>query len=248
MMQLHSDETETGLFFVGSNFAKVIEIALWGFVSAWYPYFNSFSGKPEEAKAVFSKVLNYYVHGMAFLSLTFFWAARPVAALMVQPPFYSVWTIVGVLSLAQALWGVYVISYAPMVMNKKTGRLAFLEVFCGLVCLALNYFLIPLFDKQGAAIATLLGFLTLTAVSFYWNSFYLQVSYDKAAIFKTALALILAASLSFINISSMPLYFLLMAAVLTAYLLFMWKEGLSSEEKARILPYLPFQKLLLRRT
>ncbi len=71
-------------------------------------------------------------------------------------PFLPVWKIIGILSLAQASWGIYVISYTGLVMNKKTFTLSCLEIGAGLSCILWNALLIPKWHMEGAAIATLL--------------------------------------------------------------------------------------------
>jgi O-antigen/teichoic acid export membrane protein len=235
LIQWYVSEDEAGLFFVGSNFAKVIELALWGFVSAWIPYFNSFVGREQEGAVYFSRVLNYFVFGMSVISLCFFLFARPIVTLMVQEPFYPVWTIVGILSLAQASWGIYVISYTGLVMKKRTFLLSCMEIGAGIGCIGLNALLIPIWKMEGAAVATLLSFLLLIGVSFTLNQRILPVPYDKKRIVQTLLPFTAIAAYSFLPIESLMLYTGVGIMLLGMFMAYLWKWVLHADEREVVL-------------
>ncbi len=231
MIQWYVSESEAGLFFVGSNFARVIELALWGFVSAWIPYFNSFSGKEEEGVTYFSKVLTYFCIAIACISLCFFLFARPIVALMVQPPFYPVWKIVGLLSLAQASWGIYVISYTGMIMKKKTFLLSCMEIGAGICCIGFNALLIPLWQMEGAALATFLGFASLIAVSFTINMRILPVPYESTRLLKIAIPFSVIAAYSYLPIESLLWYVVGGVSLLCCFGAYLWFAILFEDEK-----------------
>ncbi len=52
------------------------------------------------------------------------------------------------------------------------------------VCIVLNFILIPLFSKEGAAIATLLSYIGLIYMSFIINKRLLPVHYEKTRLLK----------------------------------------------------------------
>lgn len=242
MIQWYVSESEAGLFFVGSNFARVIELALWGFVSAWIPYFNSYAGRESEGVLQFSKVLSYFIFGICALSLCFFLFARPIVSLMVQPPFYPVWKIVGILSLAQASWGIYVISYTGMIMKKRTFLLSCIEIGAGMSCIAWNALLIPLWQLEGAAVATFLGFLTLIVVSFVINRRILPVPYEYKRIVKTLIPFFAIVAYSYLPIESLLLYSVGGFVLLISFGAYMWKWILSTEEHDSLLDKLGWRK------
>lgn len=234
MIQFYVNEGEAGLFFVGSNFARVIELGLWGFVSAWIPYFNGFVGREEEGKPRFSKVLSYFIFGVCLVSLCFFLLARPIVSLMVQPPFYPVWKIVGILSLAQASWGIYVISYTGIVMRKRTFLLSCIEIGAGIACIGWNALLIPLWGLEGAALATFLGFFTLIVISFAVNRKILQVPYEKERIAKAIVPFVAIAGYSFLPIESLGVYSGIGILLWCLYGTYLYKWVLTSEEQESI--------------
>lgn len=242
MIQWYVNEDVAGLFFVGSNFSRVIELGLWGFVSAWIPYFNSFAGKESEGTPHFSQVLSYFVFGMCTVSLCFFLFARPIVHLMVQPSFYPLWTIVGILSLSQALWGVYVISYTGLIIRKKTFLLSCLEIGAGISCIGWNALLIPLWEMEGAALATFMGFVTLITVSFTLNRRILPVAYDNKRLLQAFVPFSLIAACSFLPIASIGLYTVGAFLLFFAFVFYLWKWVLHEEEKNKILVKLNWRK------
>lgn len=243
ILQLFFGMDEVGLFFMGSNFAAVITLAVTGFISAWPPFFTSFLNKQEEAIKVFGRVLSYYVMAMSGIVLLFFVLARPIVFLMVQPQYHNVWTVVGTLAAAQALWGVYSISAAGLIFYKKSGWQMMMETGAGLLSIGLNFALIPLLDKEGAALATLLSFLALALVSLRVNYSLLPVQYEKERILKTVSALTVGALITFLPIDNNLVYNGFMVFTFVGFCTYLWKNCLSSSEKSMISQYLPSKAL-----
>lgn len=235
ILQFFHGMDDVGLFFMGSNFANVITLAVTGFISAWPPFFTSFLNKQDEAVVVFGRVLSYYLIAMSGLVILFFALARPVVFLMVQQPYHGVWTVVGTMAAAQALWGVYSISAAALIFYKKSGWQLLMETGAGLLSIVLNFMLIPLFNKEGAALATFLSFLALVLVSFKVNYHLLPVQYETQRVVRTVTALALAASVTFVPITDPLAYNSLMAFTVLAFYTYLWQYSLSLNEKNDLL-------------
>lgn len=240
-LQFFSSMSDVGLFYMGSNFARMIELAVSGFISAWCPFFISFLNKQEEAVQVFGRVLSYFVMAMCALVILFFASSRPLVHLMVQPNFHSIWTQVGILAASQALWGVYCISAAALVFFKKTVWQLWIEIAAGTISVGLNCLFIPFFNTGGAAIATFLSFFCLAWISFLVNQRLLKIAYEWGRIFKAVAALVVAAIFSFIPLPMGP-YILLMSCTVLSYYLFLWQICLTSSERQTIFSYLPMKK------
>ena len=234
ILSMTVSESEAGYYFLGSNLGRVIELPLWGFLSAWVPLFNSYLHKQEEAPPLFSKIMTYYVLGMSAFAAAFFCFARPVAYHLLQPTYYHVWTLIGISAVSQALWGVYGITYPALIYHKKTTLQSCLELSAGALCILFNLVLAPFFMKEGAAAATLLGFLSLVLISVYINQKLMYVPYEFDRLFKIVFGLALVAGISFVPIESYLVYTPLMAMTLAIYLAFAWYGILTREEKIRI--------------
>lgn len=242
VLQLESNLEEVGLFFMGSNFARVIELVVVGFISAWPPFFTSFIDKKEEAKKLFGKVLSYYVIGVSSILICFFAFAKPIVYLMVQPPYFQVWTVIGLLAASWALWGVYSISATGFIFYKKSLLQVFVEIGGGLLCVALNFLFIPFLHKEGAALATLFGFCGLVGMSFYFNLRLFFVEYEIRRIIQVVAALSIGASLTFLPIQSHLLYCSWMAVILLSFYAYLWGICLTDQEKIHIFSLLRISK------
>lgn len=216
----YSTEEEAGLYFLGSNLGRIIELPLWGFMSAWVPFFNSYIERREEAPQAFSKIMSYYLLGMSFLLAPLFCFAKGVVQVFVQPAFHEAWKVVGLSGMAQALWGAYAITYPPLIFSKKTGIQACLELSAAAVCVLANIYLIPLFQGEGAALATFIGFAALIFMSVCYNNKLMKIHYENLKILKLAAGLGFCAIVSFFPFMTSFSYFLSMGASLLLFYCF----------------------------
>lgn len=234
ILQAFSTEEQVGLFFLGSNLGRIVELPLWGFMSAWVPFFNTYLHKQNEAGQIFSKIMTYYLLAMACIVAALFCFARPVVHYLLQPPFHDVWKVAGLAGLAQALWGAYAITYPPLIFNKKTGIQSCLEIGAGVFCIVANVILVPFLQKEGAALATLLGFLGLVLASVRFNQRLLPIPYESSKIIKIIIALTVLGFVSFISMSEPWIYNSIMICNLVLFYLYCWRCLLSTEERSAI--------------
>lgn len=223
-----------GLFFLGSNFGRTIELLVASFISAWSPYMLSFINNTEEAAVVFSKVLRYYVIGMCAILACYFSLAKPLVMLMVQPLYFNVWTVVGIVAIAQALWGLYGISATGFIFHKKSIMQMLTEISAGLSSIVFCYLLIPNFHIEGAAVAMLLGFTTLLLISFPLNLRLLPVKYQFKPLIKVVAGLFIVAVISFLPINNLALYSSITTGATFFYLAFLWFVCLHQDEKDKV--------------
>jgi O-antigen/teichoic acid export membrane protein len=197
---------EVGTYAVGYSFGMVISLAVAAFGNAWPPYFISFLHKKDEAVVLFGKVLKYYIILYGSLTLLFFLMARPVMALMTAPPFHSAFTVVGLVALAYMLKGCYLIMLPALAFEKKLYLQTGIEWIAALVNIGLNFLLVPMFRKEGAAIATVIAYFCLPVLAYIIGRRYLPVSHDWASIWKFAAGFVVLAALSYVPFYSKPIY------------------------------------------
>jgi O-antigen/teichoic acid export membrane protein len=233
-LQFFDTESEVGFYFLGSNIGKIIELPLWGFMSAWVPFFNSYLYRQKEAPPLFSKMMTYYLLTMGCLCAAMFCFARPVVELLMQPSFHDVWKVAGLSSIAQALWGAYAITCPALIFHKRTGTQACLELGAAGICIAANILLVPFFGKEGAAIATAAGFISLNLMSVKVNQRLMFIPYETKRLVKIISALFCTALLSFAPIPQLVLYSFFMCINIGSFYFFCWKSVLDDEEKGKI--------------
>jgi O-antigen/teichoic acid export membrane protein len=170
-----------GLYTVGFNLGLFSALVVSAFTNAWFPFFSSFMERQGAAPPVFARIMTYYVVGIGSLSLMFFIWARPVALVMLQPRFHDAFASVGPSAAAQFLLGAHSILSATMYFAKDVRYAIVIQGAAALLSIGLNLALIPILGTRGAAIALVLGVLSMVIIQHGWNRYrrYLHVPYER---------------------------------------------------------------------
>lgn len=230
MLELYCGLNVVGTYSVGYNIGMMAMLIVGAFSAAWTPYFNSFVNRQEDASYLFSYILTYYIMGMGFLSLLMFLFAKPIVSLMTASPFHVAYTVVGIVSLAQAIYGCYLIFLPGLYYAKKTGIVNSILVGACLLNIILNSILIPWINMLGAAMATVASFLAMTIMTHFAARKYLVVTYDWMRILRylaswaVAVTIYYVAPKSSLFVDTLTSTFVLIAFVSANYLYLNEKE------------------------
>ena len=178
MIERLLDLSALGLYTIGYSFGMVITIAVGAFSSAWPPFFMSYINKREEAKVVFGKVLTYYVLAFGVLTVVFFGFAKAVVILLTAPAFREAWTVIGLVAASYVLKGCYLIMLPGLSFAEKLSKQSLIEWIAAIINLVANLWLIPIYGIRGAALATLISYLTLPLFTWLLARNYLEVDYQ----------------------------------------------------------------------
>ena len=186
-----------GIYSVGYSFGMLIAIAVGAFATAWPPFFMSYLNRPEEARTVFAHVLTYYLIGFGSLLVLFFFIAQPMVILMTASTFHNAINIVGLVAAAYMLKGCYLIVLPGIYFAEKLHKQSAVELIAAIVNVGLNLWLIPIYGIVGAALATLISYLTLPVLAWLLARHYLAVNYEWRRIAGMVLLLTITCSLLF---------------------------------------------------
>lgn len=225
------DLKAVGLFCVGLYFTRPIEMAVSSFLTAWPPFFTSYLNRQEEAKVLFGKVFSYYLIGMSILIAPLFTMAKVLTHFMLQANYWETWSILGLVALAQSLWGIYIISAAPFIFFKKSLWQMAIELTAGVICIGANCLFIPFFGIKGAAVGMLMGFLSAAGMGIFASRGLLKIEYEKRRIFLVLLGFFVVSALSFIPLAFDSNYLLLMGLSTGCFYIYVWMIVLASDEK-----------------
>ena len=171
-----------GVYTIGFNLGMGMGIAVNAFTNAWLPYFMSFIDKKEEARNLFGRILTYYVVGFGALNVLLFIVAKPVVMIMTQPVFHEAYKAVGFSASAQFLVGLFSILLPGVYFAKDVKYITLVQAGSALISVGFNLLLIPPFGLLGAAIALMLGTLSMVILQQAWNfrrrHDYLNVHYE----------------------------------------------------------------------
>jgi len=169
LLQAGAGLDELGLYTVGFNIGLLMTLLVTGFTSAWFPFFSSFMNQQEDAGALFGRVMTYYVLGAGTVSLLFFIGAQPLIRLATQPAFWGAYVSIGPSAAAQFLIGVHSVLVVGMYFTQKVRAGVVIQGAAAAVSVVLNLVLIPPLGAAGAAIALVLGFVTMVVLQHGWN-------------------------------------------------------------------------------
>ncbi len=162
-----------GLYGASYKFGAILLLLVNAFRNAWQPFFLDIAEQPN-ARQVYSRVLTYFIvaSGMIVLLATYF--IHDILTIHYFGKFYllgkSYWngiSIIPIILLSYCFYGVYVILTPGFYITKKS---KFMIIFTGsgaLVNVIANLLLLPLLYIYGAALATLLSYITM-ALTVYW--------------------------------------------------------------------------------
>jgi O-antigen/teichoic acid export membrane protein len=148
----------------------------------------SFINKKDEARILFGIIFKYFLFAYGTLALIFFLTARPIVFLMTAEPFHSAYTVAGLVACAYVLKACYLIMLPGLYYEKQLHIQTTIEWVGAMVNVGLNFLLIPLLQKEGAAIATVLSYVSLTVLVYFMGNKFLQVKYDWKNIGKFVVA------------------------------------------------------------
>lgn len=238
---------ELGVYSLGYTFGMIMILFAEGsFGSAWAPYFSSFINKREEASQIFGSIFKYAVFGYGMLALLFFVAARPLVSVMAAPKFEAAWTVVGMVAAAYMMKVLYLILLPPLYFERKLHLQTSIEWVAAIVNLGLNFLLIPVMMKEGAALATLVAYVTLPLFTWMAGKRLMHIDYEWKKILTFSTGFVVVAVITFIDFG-IPLWYkaAVNLFVFCLYSWFLYSCLLTAGERGMVLAVL--NKIGLRR-
>ncbi|MCC7188724.1 MAG: oligosaccharide flippase family protein [Anaerolineales bacterium] len=182
ILQLFGGLDQVGLYTIGYNFGAVMSVPIDALIVAWMPFFMSFLDRQEEARALFGRIVTFYLIGFGVLNMLFYIFAKPVVMLMTQAAFLQAYQVVGLSATAYFLSGLYYLLLPGMYFAKEVRYQSWIHGVAAVLGTALNFLLIWKFNIYGAGLGLALGFFLVVLLTYLWNlkrkTRYIQVQYE----------------------------------------------------------------------
>ncbi len=178
------NETETGLYQIGTSIAAAVGLATTAFQQAWSPFAFSIMHK-EEAKTIYAKVLEIYVIVVGGFCLMVSLFAPEALMLLATPKYYDAAWVASILTFSYFAIGLTSIADLGTAIAKKTAPLGFISTVSAAVLVLLYMLLIPSFGKEGAAVAICFSQLIIPVYMFFKSKKVYPIPYN----FKNTIAL-----------------------------------------------------------
>jgi O-antigen/teichoic acid export membrane protein len=186
---------DVGIYSVGFRVASVANVVMAGIYFSLTPLIYEHYRKtstPGELAAIFT----YFLCGTLPIIMGMAMFSREILRLFATPPYYSAWVIIPILSIASILSKMYI--FAPgLDIEKKTKKIALINIVAAVINAALNILLIPHFGIAGSALATLISAAVLFYAYMRASQKLYPIPYKWGKIVKACIASILVIILSY---------------------------------------------------
>jgi O-antigen/teichoic acid export membrane protein len=174
----YSSLEDVGLLSVINRISSILLLFLSAFSTAWGPYAYNLATDKELARIAFGKILTLFTLFSMFAAVVLSLFSRELILILASTVYEKGSSLVIVYSLSSILWGVLYIVGIGTGLAKKNHHYTIAVILGALICIILNYLLIPIYGVAGAAYSTLAGNLLATIYMFFAGQHYFRVVYD----------------------------------------------------------------------
>lgn len=156
---------EVGTYAVAVKFFAISMMAVSAFSLAFFPFAHARAHEPE-APRLFARVLGLYVVAASLAALVLGLFAPEAVALLAPPEYRAAARPALLLAFAAVAYGAYYVACLGIQLSLRTALLGWTAGAAAIAALAANALLAPRLGGIGAALATLLGNVTLAVATY----------------------------------------------------------------------------------
>lgn len=194
--------SEVGVYTIGYKISSIINIfVLQSFQMGFLPFAYRLYSDDKRAKRFFSKVLTYYTFVLIIASLSLSLFSKEIIEFFSKSKeYWPAYKIIPILSMAFVLRGIQYVISLGLHFVKKTKYNAFIVLSIAAINVGLNFLLIPKFNILGAAITTVISWMLMIILFYYFTQREYYVNYEIFKIVKLiSLGIILFIISTFFN-------------------------------------------------
>lgn len=184
MLNYYLTLSEVGLYTLGYQFGMVIMVLLITPTKLiWGPMFLSVKDD-SNAKDFFSRALTYvfFIGVVLFLGLSLL--SKEVIQIFANKEYWDAYMVIPVITLTYLIWCARPILEVGIYLKRKTKVIAWYFFIGATTNIILNLALIPEYGIMGAAYATLISFIVMIIIDYYYNRKYIKINYEWIRISK----------------------------------------------------------------
>lgn len=151
-----------GLYSLGAKFASIIPLLFTEPVKqAFAPFLYEQIDRPETLKKSLSDFSRLFFIGLSTVVLTVSMFSREVILIIADKSYYGSQNVTFVLSVSFLFLGLSGIIVQGIQVVRKTWIISIIWVFASIINIGLNFWLVPLYGRMGAAYATLISVIII---------------------------------------------------------------------------------------
>lgn len=183
-LNYYSTTYEVGLYNLAYNFGNMITVLLATPISLVWPAMYLSVKDHNNAKDFYSRTLTYVLSISLFLFLIFSLLSKEVLKIFSNEEFWEAYMVIPIIVLTYAIWSIRKIINVAVTIKRKTQGTAVIEVIGAVVNIGLNFLLIPKYKIFGAAYATLITYIVVVCLMFFYNQKLMKLYYEWKRILK----------------------------------------------------------------
>jgi O-antigen/teichoic acid export membrane protein len=195
----------TGLYAIAYKVPTIITIMAAIFMDAWQ--ISSVSEyKKEDGARFFTQVFSVYSSLVFLTSSAIVAFTKIITGVLVSADFYAAWRFMPVLVMS-TIFACFATFLSSIYMNeKKSGHVLLTTAISAVMNIILNIILIPVYDIQGAAIATLFSYIVMFSVRAVHSKSFIRMSYNFPKLAVNAVVVLLQTIIILMEIQNWFIY------------------------------------------
>jgi O-antigen/teichoic acid export membrane protein len=192
ILEYFKGTAEVGIYSACYRIGIVMNLVITGFKVAWTPFFLNLK-EDQGNKEIFSRVFTYFCFGGLIAFLTFSLLADDLVKIniagysLLNPAYWGGLVIIPYILIAYLFSGLYLnLTVAAFFQNK----IKYLIISSGIGCISnviINLILIPKYSIIGAGVATILSYMIMFFVLYYFSNRIYKIKYEWGVIIKAVL-------------------------------------------------------------
>ncbi|MEI7456643.1 MAG: oligosaccharide flippase family protein [Nitrosomonadales bacterium] len=234
-LQSYHGLTEVGIYTMGTSIGMGMGLFVEAFARAWAPFSLTYMNKQEEARQLLARLTQYYLVAFGYLTLLFFYFAKPVAMIVLPHAYEDAFHLIGLAAAAQFFLGLFTVLLPSLYFAKKLYIVTLLQGVAAILSVVMFVTIIPAFGALGAGLSVALSNLFLALLLLSWvrkDPACYKIDYQQRKIYKTLGWIALLALLPMLLSSESLLLnagFAILCSVVSALIMFRLTEVSVSE-------------------
>jgi len=225
---------EVGLYNLAYKFGNIITILLASPIALIWPAMFLSVKDHSNAKTFYVRAVTY----ITFLSLLMFLGisllSKEFIHIFSNKEYWDAYKVIPIIVLTYTLWTLPKITNVAINLKRKTKAAAMIFFLGAAINIGLNFALIPKYGMMGAAYATFMTYVLMSAILFFYNQRLMGVSYEWNRIFKMAIIATLIFMLGyFVVINDLALSIIFKIIIIFLYPLFLYLIRFYTEDEIR---------------
>jgi O-antigen/teichoic acid export membrane protein len=169
MLGFMTDNTQVGYFSISFKLGVILIFINSAFGQAWSPYSVKIYAEQANYRQIFSQILSYWFFGLTIVGAILTLFAQEILMLLTPVAYWQAKSVLGYIAMGLVFYGTTQLTAFGLSIEKRTQLFSVAAWITAAINLVLNLILIPLFKANGAAIASLVSYMSLTGLYLFWT-------------------------------------------------------------------------------